>query len=519
MKPPLRLVVPTVIFAVVVLACGWVSDDAFITLRTLEHALQGYGLRWNIDERVQGYTHPLWALLLLAVGAVTREWLITTTLLGVVVSSAAVLLLLIQQPSPSWRRTLWLTALMVLSKSLVSYSTSGLENPLTHLLLAVAFLLHRNKSTTAGPPLWQTALLTCLAMLNRMDLVLLFGPLLATETIKAWVAPRRWRELGKASLAFAPLLAWEAFSLLYYGSLVPNTAYAKLSMGVPQGLLWQQGLRYFEFVATWDPLTLAVIALGLIVPLARRQWRHAPWVLGMTLYLVYVLRIGGDFMAGRFFAAPFFCALLLLGSQDSALDLDLRARPTWALLPLPLLGLFSVAGTPWKWARAAGSEAAKYGVADERVFYYKTTGWLSPDRPKNPEDSYLPGFGAKVRKNGLKIKLEACVGQVAFYAGPTVHVVDVYGLTEPLLARLPTREPLRWRIGHFWRDPPPGYYQDSKIAAPPQIKDPDLAIYYEKLMILAQAPLFAPGRLIEIWRMLGGEYEHHRLAYLARSRR
>ena len=43
----------------------WVSDDAFITLRTVSNFLQGYGLVWNAGERVQVFTHPLWMFLLI----------------------------------------------------------------------------------------------------------------------------------------------------------------------------------------------------------------------------------------------------------------------------------------------------------------------------------------------------------------------------------------------------------------------------------------------------------------------
>ena len=39
---------------------AWMCDDAFITLRTVDNFVNGYGLTWNVDERVQAYTHPLW---------------------------------------------------------------------------------------------------------------------------------------------------------------------------------------------------------------------------------------------------------------------------------------------------------------------------------------------------------------------------------------------------------------------------------------------------------------------------
>lgn len=41
----------------------------------------------------------------------------------------------------------------------------------------------------------------------------------------------------------------------------------------------------------------------------RKQW---PIAAGLALYLLYILRIGGDFMAGRFFL-PVLVAALLVG--------------------------------------------------------------------------------------------------------------------------------------------------------------------------------------------------------------
>ena len=53
------------IFSIYFLFSVWVADDAYITFRTVENFHQGYGLRWDIIERVQSYTHPLWMINLL----------------------------------------------------------------------------------------------------------------------------------------------------------------------------------------------------------------------------------------------------------------------------------------------------------------------------------------------------------------------------------------------------------------------------------------------------------------------
>jgi len=51
-------------FFFVMVKNAWLSDDAYITLRTVYNFIHGYGLTWNVGERVQTYTHPLWMFLL-----------------------------------------------------------------------------------------------------------------------------------------------------------------------------------------------------------------------------------------------------------------------------------------------------------------------------------------------------------------------------------------------------------------------------------------------------------------------
>jgi arabinofuranosyltransferase len=47
-----------------VLHYSWVTDDAFITFRYVINFVSGDGPVFNIGERVQGFTHPLWFMLL-----------------------------------------------------------------------------------------------------------------------------------------------------------------------------------------------------------------------------------------------------------------------------------------------------------------------------------------------------------------------------------------------------------------------------------------------------------------------
>ena len=61
-----KYIFPLILFALSIsfINTAWVAEDAFITFRAVDNLLAGHGPVWNIGERVQVYTHPLWYLLL-----------------------------------------------------------------------------------------------------------------------------------------------------------------------------------------------------------------------------------------------------------------------------------------------------------------------------------------------------------------------------------------------------------------------------------------------------------------------
>src|ERR1044072_5834284 len=72
-RPHPAIYLLTGVFFVILFRTAWVSDDAFITFRTVDNLLNGYGLRWNVVERVQSYTHPLWMFAIAAGHWITGE--------------------------------------------------------------------------------------------------------------------------------------------------------------------------------------------------------------------------------------------------------------------------------------------------------------------------------------------------------------------------------------------------------------------------------------------------------------
>lgn len=99
-----------------------------------------------------------------------------------------------------------------------------------------------------------------------------------------------------------------------------------------------------------------------------------PLAVGIVLYSLYVVRIGGDFMSGRFFTAPFVLGLSILATLRVKRPLALVAMAVTAaafgfLSPSPTTSLAS-AGTEDRGCWLHGD-----GIVDERLFYSRSAGY------------------------------------------------------------------------------------------------------------------------------------------------
>ena len=485
-------------FAFVLLRTAWLDDDCFITLRVVDNFVHGYGLRWNVAERVQVFSHPLWLFLVSGFYFFTREAYFTTVFVSLGVSLAAAYLY-ITRVAGSGRGAIVGVALFVLSRSFVEYSTSGLENPLTHLLLVSIFVtLLRCSGGTRE--FFVLSLLSGLAILNRDDLALLVLPVL----IGAYRHVPKLRGALWGAAGMAPLVLWKAFSLVYYGALVPNTAYAKLHTGLPEDALFAQGLRYVADELVHDPVSVTVMALAALSMLTRRGRLFAASWVGVLLYLAYVVAIGGCFMSGRLFAAPFLVSVLIL--TDCLRDLKLAGT----LASLAAVGTLGLA-LPQNPALLTGGDygggdlkASASGITDERRFYYPGSGLL-PNLGKSdvhPRHEFIwLGLSVKDKPEVLAITASGLAG---YFGGPKVHWVDVYAIGDPLLARLPSRRHVR--IGHFKRMLPEGYLETLRTGED-HFEDRNLGEYYRQIRLITRGPIWSAERWRAVWRLHRGQFE------------
>jgi arabinofuranosyltransferase len=489
-----------VLFLVVVLRHAWVTDDAYITFRTIDNFVHGDGLGWNVDERVQSYTHPLWMFLMSVPYFVTREAFYTSIVVSLLLSGAAVWLAAWRHARTAAHGALAIAALLG-CLAFVDYSTSGLENPLTHLLLGLYFLVYVDQDR--GPrSLLRLSLLAGAVTLNRMDLFLVVLPALA----EAVLAARSWRNLRLLAIGFLPLIAWELFSLLYYGFLFPNTAYAKLGSGIPAGEMMGQGMLYFVSTLDQDPMTIWMLVLGLVVPALARRRRELAVAAGVLLYLLYLVRIGGDFMLGRFLSAPLYVAALLLARVPWLPGGAASLAPAGLVLVVSTLIQFPTlrADATYPRQRERGEWKDPRGVADERAFYHDTNGLLSATRQgRLPERASMAQDGFTARRWPQKTALFWATGMAGYFSGRGKHVIDQYALTDPLMARLPAVRDGGWRTGHFRRHVPEGYLETLETGEN-HLVDPELRRYYEDLRRVVRGPIFSGARFAAMWRLATG---------------
>ena len=508
------------LFAFIVIKNAWVGDDAFITVRTIENFLSGYGITHNVAERAQTFTHPLWMFLQAGVYFLVNrvfgvyfwaEFYYLNVLISVIISSVTIYLFIFRN-SASFKSSLLGISILVLSKAFVDYSTSGLENPLSHLLLVIFFLIFIDGDRDKPRRIFLLSLVTALGGLNRIDTLLLYLPALGYAF---WFTADKKKAIYHIVLGFLPLIIWELFSLFYYGFLFPNTAYSKLNTGIPSGRLARQGIYYFLNSLSLDPVTLLTIVFSFVLLAAKNINRHVPVLTGVLLYLLYIVKIGGDFMSGRFFAAPLLITVILLTRYKFA---DLKVYLA-VLAVVLIVGLTSprppimVSAHPIEMFEGKPKIDEK-GVSDERLFYFNTTGLLADNRSKVfPGSKYAGRQWISINETPT-VEIAGALGDHGYVTGPDVHVIDLFALADPLMSRLPTLDLEVWRIGHFRRDIPEGYLETLETGEN-QIENPNLAQYYDKLSLVIRGELFNWDRLVEIWNLNTGKYDYLLDAYIA----
>ncbi len=490
-------------FVAAVLVTAWVADDAYISFRTVERVVAGEGFTWNEGERVQAFTHPLWFFLHVAARWVTGEIYLTTLALCLFCSLTAARFLAFRLAG-SAKAGAAILVVLIGSRAWMDYTTSGLENPLSNLLV-VCFVGWGWRARS----LERMSAAAALLGLNRLDLLGLVLPALVYEW---WHAerPARWRA---ALLVLVALATWEVISLVQFGTLVPNTAFAKLGTGIGLGPRILQGVYFLVGACVHDGLTMGILAGLLWAGVRRPDGRTRALAAGVVIYLAYLITIGGDSMMGRFFTPPL--ALLLAWRSSGPLPSFRLGKAVGAGLMLLGVRLISSFTLP---------AVDPVGVGDERRVWSPHTGlvgWLYQD--PWPESRWRTQVGVDCEV-GNCVQIQNMVGLHGYYADAGVFVVDEMALADPFRSRLPGiiadawNRPgrLGWRPAHVPRPIPAGYLETVRTGVN-HIEDPDLARVWDAVALVTRGPLWSKARWRAIWQLNTGDYDDEIERWVARN--
>ncbi|PJZ69634.1 hypothetical protein CH373_09015 [Leptospira perolatii] len=494
------------------LADFWLSEDSFITFRVLDNFWNGHGLRWNISERVQVFTHPLWMVILLSIypSGFLFFGVLALSLALWLGTSYNLLYFVFKRGEPRDTFLGFLLLCMILSsRFFLDYSSSGLETPLSYFLLSYWWTVREKISRFQNPKhVIERGILSSLLLLTRYDLILWILP----DWIRYFKSVFREKNIPKyeyyriflfSTIGFLPFFFWFFFSWIYFGSPFPNTYFAKTNISHSLLEKIQSGLSLIKVSILWDPVLILPMFAYLLISGIRRKLEDPSLILVSSfLHLGYLFYVGGDFMAGRFLTPFFLGSLFLLkdelfkkqnGFVGLASPLE-KGVLFFSFLFLLFVQIFSSYAT---WRSFVPSMERplqlKDGVVDERASYRNHTSiraFLSDNGPdKHPWA--LWGKKSVLRKTGEEIRFTTNVGLAGYYGGPNLHLVDELALTDPFLSRLPGRG----FPGHYLRLVPKGY-KEVISEVRDNLEDADLDRFLYETRLLSEGELFTWERCL-----------------------
>jgi arabinofuranosyltransferase len=351
-RPWLLLLIPVVVIVVLGWSHRWVEEDAFLNFRIVDQIRAGHGPVFNVGERVEVATSPLWLGVLVVARTVLPFVAIehVSIVLGLALTGVGVWWA--QRAAMTfWRRDrsevgIPFGALVFVALPVAwDWSTGGLENGLSIAWLgALALLVARAgrtgtaMGTAAG---FGVGVVIGVGALVRPDLAVVAG----CGLVGLVVARRsRGRELVAlvAGAAALPIVT-EVFRAVYYGVLGPNTALAKDSSGA----YWSQGWNYLVDVVAPYWLWVPLLAVGVVVVvLARERVDATPPLaavlalpVGGVLHALFITASGGDYLHGRLLLPSLFAVLVPAAAVPWRpwLRLALVVLGGWALVTMVAL--------------------------------------------------------------------------------------------------------------------------------------------------------------------------------------
>ncbi|MES2203855.1 MAG: hypothetical protein V4496_01410 [Pseudomonadota bacterium] len=237
----------------------WLDDDGAFFLRYAVNMTHGAFWKYNLqDPPIWGASAPLWPLLIapfikLGLNPVFSMHLVAMSCYLV---STLLMAVVFEKRFSIWISLIWIVFIGLegrLDGRLLHFIMSGLETPLTVLLLSFAFVIVICNTKNS----YVLALTVALLAINKIDLIPCAGILYLTCCFQN-------KKCDKLSLLLISLitLSWYGFAWYYFGAPVPNSfmtkAFHQEQMPQVAGHLW-----IIKYIFKEPKLVLALFLFGI----------------------------------------------------------------------------------------------------------------------------------------------------------------------------------------------------------------------------------------------------------------
>lgn len=461
---PLKMLLILILF---LLALGFnnrfIQDDAFISFRYAENFANGHGLIYNIGyEPVQGYTNFLWTLLISIGSYLNLELISWSMVLGFIFAPGTLFFTYYTSFKVTKSRFAAYLSVFLLGTNYTysSYITGGMETQLQAFLVIVSvyislFLLDKNSNVKTGR-MWYLMLsvLFSLAAMTRLDSILLCGMLFLTISYSLYTSQEELKEkvdkfvcLSLPSILIVGL--WLFSTYLYYGDILPNTYYLKVydissEFGV---LALLRGVYYVVSFFIGYGLSFFILAGIFYFRKVLFEYKFTTlFAVMVSVWVLYIIRVSGDFMEYRFFVPIMPLIYILFTSALISLVPNFKGRiiPVVFLLIMSLYHAVTFSSTRSLFGIESISALNKYVVGNEYHDEWQTVGRV------------LGNIFADAKPSSVIIATGT--GAIPYHSKLTN--IDVLGLNEKWVAR--NGIVIGYRPGHT-RHAPIKYLIDSKV--------------------------------------------------------
>lgn len=260
---------------------GYLNDDVFITLTYVKNLWAGNGFVYNYPPPVQGTTTPLLTLLLVLLKFLLPAVPIPT--LDIFLSALCWLgvVWLFYFFRYAWELEDW--QVLILGLVLIASGSIELLGMEVYLFF---FLLVLTASLFNARKYYGSGLSAGLLFLTRGEGILVLGALFAFHLYSAWKRDKRlislnWRPILQMLIGFAvPVLIWLIYAQFTFGSVLPNTLFAKQAQGEAGRTLPLLGRLIYDWAPAW----------GVSLSLTSIPYLNFWWLLVLTGVITTIIR-------------------------------------------------------------------------------------------------------------------------------------------------------------------------------------------------------------------------------------